>query len=214
MYLLNLILDWCLILWLCFLSSNININNLHHFFSNTIKLYLWLDGSIYLQWHWVLMFTFLTFYWRIIYYSQIQSDWNKQKRLTSTWKIDAGSRYPLAISISMLQVSWNRKSLKSLFSSVATHGEEDDDPGAGVVVLAAAVDQADGVQQRGEQGPHICEVSRLKRLQRSHVQASLGSEADKPWSGTPAASGAGWCQRPHSALPHRSWTFPWKRIYK
>ena len=45
----------------------------------------------------------------------------------------------------MLQVSWNRKSLKSVFSSDATHGEEDDDPGAGVVIFAAAVDQADGV---------------------------------------------------------------------
>lgn len=28
--------------------------------------------------------------------------------------MDVGSRYPLAISISMLQVSWRRKSLQSL----------------------------------------------------------------------------------------------------
>ena len=81
--------------------------------------------------------------------------------------MDVGSRYPLAISISMLQVSWRRKSLQSLqVYFYATHGEEDDDSGAGVVVLAAAVHQADGVKQRGEQRPHIREVSRLKCLGR------------------------------------------------
>ena len=48
----------------------------------------------------------------------------------------------------------------------ATHSEEDDDSGAGIVVLAAAVHQADGVKQRGEQRPHIREVSRLKCLGR------------------------------------------------
>ena len=58
------------------------------------------------------------------------------------------------------------ENLKSVFSSDATHGEEDDDSGAGVVVLAAAVHQADGVKQRGEQRPHIREVSRLKCLGR------------------------------------------------
>ena len=93
------------------------------------------------------------------------------KSPTSTWKIDVGSKYPLAISISMLQVSLNRKSLKSVFSSDATHGEEDDDPGAGVVVLAAAVHQADGVQQWGEQRPNIREVSRLECLNSEHVSS-------------------------------------------
>ena len=53
-----------------------------------------------------------------------------------------------------------------MFICDATHGEEDDDPGAGVVVLAAAVHQADSVKQRGEQRPHIREVSRLKCLDR------------------------------------------------
>ena len=55
-----------------------------------------------------------------------------------------------------------------MITVLKTHGEEDDDPGAGVVVLAAAVDQADGVQQGREERPHVGEVSRLKSLQGWH----------------------------------------------
>ena len=44
------------------------------------------------------------------------------------------------------------------------HREEDDDPGAGVVVLAVRVQQADGVQEWRVEGPHVREVGRLKSL--------------------------------------------------
>ena len=45
-----------------------------------------------------------------------------------------------------------------------SHGEKDNDPGAGVVVLAVGVHQADGVEQGRVEGPHICELCRLKSL--------------------------------------------------
>ena len=50
-----------------------------------------------------------------------------------------------------------------IFQNIS-HGEEDDNPGAGVVVLAVGVHQADGVEQGRVEGPHICELCRLKSL--------------------------------------------------
>ena len=45
-----------------------------------------------------------------------------------------------------------------------SHCEEDDDPGAGVVVLAVGVEEADGVEEGRVERPHVSEVCRLKGL--------------------------------------------------
>ena len=45
-----------------------------------------------------------------------------------------------------------------------SHGEEDNNPGAGVVVLGVGVDQADGVEQGRVERPNICELCRLENL--------------------------------------------------
>ena len=71
---------------------------------------------------------------------------------TSIWKIEVGSRYPLAISMSMLHVSFKIFLLKMLIFLNISHSEEDNDPGAGVVVLAVGVHQADGVEEGRVQG--------------------------------------------------------------
>ena len=50
-----------------------------------------------------------------------------------------------------------------IFQNIS-HGEEDDNPGAGVVILAVGVDQADCMEKGRVERPHICELSRLKNL--------------------------------------------------
>ena len=89
---------------------------------------------------------------------------HKKELDTSIWKIEVGSRYPLAISMSMLHVSFKIFLLKMRIFLNISYREEDDDPGAGVVVLAVGVDQADGVEQGRVERPHICELCRLKGL--------------------------------------------------
>ena len=59
---------------------------------------------------------------------------------------------------SKYKFNWN------IFFQNISHGEEDDNPGAGVVVLAVRVQQADGVQEWRVEGPHVREVGRLKSL--------------------------------------------------
>ena len=76
--------------------------------------------------------------------------------------MEVGSRYPLAISMSMLHVSWSN--LLRRAGCNVSHREEDNDPGAGVVVLAVGVEKADGVEERRVEGPHVREVCRLKSL--------------------------------------------------
>ena len=45
-----------------------------------------------------------------------------------------------------------------------SYGEKDNDPGAGVVILAVGVHQADGVKEGRVQRPHVCELCRLESL--------------------------------------------------
>ena len=56
-----------------------------------------------------------------------------------------------------------------IFQNIS-HGEEDNNPGAGVVVLGVGVDQADGVEQGRVERPNICELCRLKSLAISSVE--------------------------------------------
>ena len=67
--------------------------------------------------------------------------------------------------MSMLHVSFKIfLILKMIILPNISHGEEDDNPGAGVVILAVGVHQADCVEQGRVEGPHICELCRLKSL--------------------------------------------------
>ena len=47
-----------------------------------------------------------------------------------------------------------------------TYSHQDNDPGGRVEILRVGVDQADGVHHRGEEWPHVGEVTSLQALLR------------------------------------------------
>ena len=162
------------------------------------------------------MFTFLAFYWRIIYYSLTFTS----IRLNQKAYLDLENRCWIQISSSHLN-QHVASFLKQKISEICIFFWRYSRWGGrwswrwccntccccrpGRWCVAAGGTGASHQWSQSSQTP-----SQVTCLGRTW----LGSETDKPWSGTLAASGAGWCQRPHSAPPHRSWTFPWKRIYK